>query len=44
MSKKKQIVMSEKLAEKVQSEAEKLGLNESELIRNEIARNLMEDA
>jgi predicted DNA-binding protein len=40
MSKTKQIVMSEKLASRVETKAEELGLNESEYIRNEIARDL----
>lgn len=40
MSKTKQVVMSEKLASRLEKTAEELGLNESEFIRNEIARKV----
>jgi len=41
MSRKKTVVMSEKLSGKVEEEAEELGLNESEVIRNHLADSLM---
>lgn len=40
MSKTKQVVMSDKLASRVEVKAEELGLNTSEFIRNEIAREV----
>jgi len=41
MSKRKQIVLSEKLAGEVEKRADKMGLNQSELIRTTLARELM---
>jgi len=41
MSKRKSIVLSEKLAGEVEKRAEKMGLNQSELIRTTLAQELI---
>jgi len=41
MSERKTVVMSEKLAGKIEEEAEELGLNESEVIRKHISERVM---